>query len=326
MKKERNLEDCREILAKTGFYISANFRARNVSFDFIARRDDLLLIVKVLYNVLSFTKENAEEMRIVANMLGGVPLIIGTKSGRQNVIEGIVYVRYNIPIMHPNTLKEYLMEGVPPFIFAARGGFYVHLDGDLLRNLRKKRNISLGKLASDVGVSRKSIQMYEENKMNPMVEVAIRIEEYFRHPIIKPLDPLKRVEEDEFDEETLKIEHDESHKIEGAVYERLRQLGYYVVSMRKAPFDALTKEKDISSSAHHHVIILGVDRTLREAAAKGYILGNIASVAEKDSVVIIAEKKLHKENIRGTPVVLKKELEKIEGADEMYDLILERKK
>ena len=52
---------------------------RGISFDIVARRDDRLLIIKILSNVDAFSKENADEMSVLAEALGASPLLVGEK-------------------------------------------------------------------------------------------------------------------------------------------------------------------------------------------------------------------------------------------------------
>src|SRR6266542_1540622 len=73
MGRSQLIDEVREILAKTGFYLSEKHDRRGLSFDVVARRDDLLLLLKILQNVDAFGKANAEELRLVATTLGGSP-------------------------------------------------------------------------------------------------------------------------------------------------------------------------------------------------------------------------------------------------------------
>ncbi|MFW5914160.1 MAG: transcriptional regulator, partial [Thermoplasmatota archaeon] len=64
MKREDLLKRVRFLLARTGFYVSRPLPRRSISFDMVARRDDSLLIVKVLSNVDAFSRDNADEMKV----------------------------------------------------------------------------------------------------------------------------------------------------------------------------------------------------------------------------------------------------------------------
>ena len=184
------IEAVRSVLAKSGFFVSRPLAMRGISFDVVARRDDTLLIIKILSNVDAFSKDNAEEMLTLGEALGASPLLVGERSGSGELDESIVYSRFGVPIISLTTLIDHLLEGVPPFIFAAPGGLYVKLDSNLMKRLREERSISLGTLAEIAGVSRRTIQMYE-NGMGAMIDVAIRLEEFLNQPIVVPVNPFQ---------------------------------------------------------------------------------------------------------------------------------------
>src|SRR5947208_14457541 len=81
MKRDRVLEETRRGLAKTGFFLSRPYGERGLCFDFVARRDDTLLIVKVLQNVAALNKEPAHELLEVFGILEASPLVVGERIG-----------------------------------------------------------------------------------------------------------------------------------------------------------------------------------------------------------------------------------------------------
>src|SRR5437899_2386718 len=90
MKRDRVLEETRRGLAKTGFFLSRPHGERGLCFDFVARRDDTLLIVKVLQNVDALNKEAAHELLEVARILEASPLLAGPAAREERLppIEG----------------------------------------------------------------------------------------------------------------------------------------------------------------------------------------------------------------------------------------------
>ncbi|MEM2900926.1 MAG: helix-turn-helix domain-containing protein, partial [Thermoplasmata archaeon] len=186
MERTAMINFVRETLAKAGFFVSDPCNTQGISFDIMARRDDLLLIIKVLVNVDAYDKQHAHEIKVLAKILKGTPLLIGERSGQGALETGVLYLRQGISLLSAKTLEEYFIEGVPPYVYAAHGGFYVNLDVELLKQIRKERKLSLGQVAEAAGVSRKSVQMYEEG-VNPTVEVGMRLAEFLENNILLPL-------------------------------------------------------------------------------------------------------------------------------------------
>ena len=195
MKRDRVLEETRRGLAKTGFFLSRPHGERGLCFDLVARRDDTLLIVKVLQNVDALNKETARELKVIARTLEGSPLIVGERSSTASLEDGVIYSRFGVPILSRRTLVDFLEEGVPPFLYSAPGGLYVRLDTDALRRHREEGQLSLGTLADVAGVSRRTIQMYLEG-MSATMEVAMRLEEFMSDSLVLPVDPFALLTEE----------------------------------------------------------------------------------------------------------------------------------
>ena len=86
--------------------------------------------------VADWNRENADEMKIMADALDASPILIGETSSSGKLEKGIIYTRFKIPIISNETLADQILEEVPPFIFAAPGGLYVKIDSDTLRQIR----------------------------------------------------------------------------------------------------------------------------------------------------------------------------------------------
>ncbi len=312
-KREELLTHLREKLAKSGFFISDPHSIRSISFDIIARRDKQLLIIKALSNIDSLSPEDAEELRILATTLNGSPMVIGLHSGAGKLEDGILYSRFGIPIISESTFHEHILEGVPPFVYAAPGGLYVRLDGELIRRVREERNISLGMLAEIAGVSRKAIQMYESG-MGAMIDIAARLEQFLNEPIVVPLNPFSYTSEVA---RTLKS-FDEFKGLNRDVFEMLREIGYSVTPTIRCPFDALASERDL-------LLLTGVEEDPRMTARKARVVGNISRVTERKSVIFV-QKETSVEAIEGTPLITRDELRRADDADDVLELILQREK
>jgi putative transcriptional regulator len=312
-KRDELLERIRGTLGKSGFFVSEPHNIRSISFDIIARRDKQLLIIKGLSNIDSLSSEDAEQLRTLASTLGASPMVIGLHSGAGKLEHGILYSRFGIPIISEATFHEHMLEGVPPFVYAAPGGLYVRLDGDTLKRLRQDRNISLGTLADIAGVSRKAIQMYESG-MGAMIDIAARIEEFLNEPIVVPLDPFSYTAEVA---KTLRS-FDQFRGLNREVFEMLDTIGYSVVPTVRCPFDALAREDDV-------LLLTGIGEDPATTLRKAKVVGNISRVTERKSVIFVREDTT-KEDIEGTPLISESELRKADDVDDVLELILRREK
>lgn len=313
MNRQQLIEEVRTVLGKSGFYLSDNYDTRLICFDVVARRDDVLLIIKILTNVDSFNHSSAVQLRMISETLGASALLIGVRTGTGNLEDGVMYSRFGVGILTPGTLTEFFLEGVPPFVFSAPGGLYVKMDGDLIRDIREKKRISLGALAEVAGVSRRTIQMYEDG-MGATIEVAMKMEEFLGQPLVMTINPFSYTESPEG--QVIGLETYDGFKKD--ILDHLGRLGYSLVPAARCPFDVFTKDRKT-------VLLTGLEKVAKPLERKATIVANISKVVEKDSVIFVDERKV-KVNIAGTPIIGSEELKEVKERQKILELISERKK
>lgn len=304
----------RELLARGGFCLSAETAMRPLAFDVVARRDDQLLIVKVLTNVDGLAEPVAQELRLVARFLEATPLVVGERSSSRPLEPGAVYARYGVHILAFETLQDYLEEGVEPLVYAAPGGFYVNLDGARLRALREARGLSLGDLAQAAGVSRRAIGMYEEG-MGAMVEVAARLEEFLDEPLAQPYNPFQPAKSEEPDAAPAPQEFPET--FEGIVLRAMAELGFRVATTQKSPFAAIGREEE-------SVVLTGFADGSPEAAKRAAATANLSEVTETYGVFFV-ERTTTRIAFEGTPVVSREEIVRVADPEDLLRMLNERK-
>lgn len=312
MKRDQLIDSVRDVLAKTGFFLSEPHGERGLCFDFVARRDNVLLIVKVLQNVDALNKATAEELKGIARSLHGSPAVIGERTGTGALEGGVIYSRFGVPILSRKTFLDFFEEGVPPFIYSAPGGLYVKLDTDSLRRIREEGQLSLGTLADIAGVSRRTIQMYLEG-MSASIDVAARLEQFLHEPLVLPVDPFAFLSSGE----DVPPSAAQLEAFERELFQRLERLGYRVLPTVRSPFDGLARHDE-------RTYLAGVESADTKLEKKATIVSNIGRVVEKDAVMFV-EHRTVRLSIQGLPVIAREELRRVKDRDAVEDLIAERK-
>jgi len=316
MNRQELLKEVRETLANAGFYVSELCSMRPIGFDLVARRDNSLLIIKVLTNINAISDEVSDELRTLSILLKGCPLLIGEKKGKGSLEEDVVYDRFGIQAISLNTLKNHLLEGIPLEVYAAPGGLYVNLDNEKIKKFRQEQKLSLGSFARSLRVSRRTVQMYEEG-MNASVEIAFRIEDLIGANATVPIDILKKPTiRKRIIKKPPHFEPKGFREFQKDIFSTLKKMGYRVIPMERAPFEAVSQDKK-------KVLLTCVDRYDKKILKKAHVVSSISKITEKQAVLII-DKEIRKKNIEGTPIVLKNELKKTRGPEELLELILER--
>jgi len=269
MRRIELLGEVRDTLFKAGFYVSELFSMRPISFDLIARRDNSLLIIKVLTNIDSMSEDIASELKKLSTLLRGSPIIIGERSGAGILTEDVVYDRFGIYAINLETLCTFFKDGLQPEVYAGPGGFYVNLDHEKLKKLRNEKNLSIFKR---------------------------KIPNKDSKPVIKDVEKF--------------------HIFQKEIFKMLEQLGYEVTPLERAPFEAVSQEKK-------EILLTCIDEYNKRFLKKAHIINSISRITEKYAI-LITNKEVNKKSINGTPIIVKKELQKTRGPEELLDLLLER--
>lgn len=339
INREQVLHEIKNLLKSYDFKTSDIYDRS--CFDLLARKDDILIILKILINIDSLTSTQAEELAKIAGTFLASPIIIGLKSKHNHLEEDVVYERHEIPVITPQTLCNIVVNDIHPEILAKRGGYYVKIDGTLLKQLRESQNLSLKELADLSHVSRETIYRYEQGNSQTYPETAMMIEEVLQRPITVSINVL---------------ETDKRNSLDKIIHEpiELIKLGYDVKSSNKTPFDAISESTPNNTNdlqklqeklenkldeiekiraeinkktSRNDILITNMERrrnekTLTNIADK---TEDISSVTGYDALFVL-DKEHDIESINKIPAIYTWELKDMSNIDDLLKLIKERKK
>ena len=305
MSQDRQLQLVTSVMISAGFEVSEKFTLRPRSFDLIARNDGTLMVIKVVTHIDSVSEEAAFDLDVIAQHLGGVPLIVGERAREAELERGAVYVRYGIYAISVATLYDYFVEKIPPLVYASPGGLYVNINGDALRELRERRSMSLGDLGHVLGVSRRTISKYESG-MGTTLEVAIRIEEYFNTGVVESIDIVRH------EPATADSPAPKKPQGPGVPIGFLEDLGMQLHTLRGAPFQALL-------TFDRHTILTGYGPA-QKVVKRAALISNLSRIAKKHAMCIITDYH-HEKKIGRTLVIGEERLHSIEDGFELLDLL-----
>ena len=221
------------ILEKAGYnvgLVSYPSGERKRSINFIAKKQNRTLLIKVIDDVDLVSENEAKELKSLSIMFKAKGIIVGEKSHRGRLEDMVIYERFNIPTITPESLECLLRNG-NIYIYAGRGGYYVRINGKKLKEIRESRGLSLGNVAQLLGLTRKTVYEYERGCLNTTLYKAIRIIELFGEEVLKPfsIDELEVKGEVEYPipEET----------VEKEIIIHLSSRGFQVVHTRATPID-----------------------------------------------------------------------------------------
>jgi putative transcriptional regulator len=313
MTKDILIHQTMDVLQKGDFTISNRCNIRPRSFDLAARKADVLIFCKVLYNIDSLNEDTASEMRSLAEYLGGSPILVGEKTRDQLLEDSVVYMRYDIPALNLQTLYDYFVEDIPPLVSAAPGGLYVSIDGDVLKEERNQMNMSLGSLAAYLGVSRRTISKYEEGCMDASIDIVLQLEELLDVALAKSIDILRYRQPDAGEGPG-----EQSEPPLDSILNFIHDLGYDVLSTAQAPFKAVSKDQST-------VFLTGISEYNSSMLKRAHLMSSISTVTRTRSVYIIEGRSKYT-SVENTILIEKKELASLSDAEDLAVLINERSK
>lgn len=302
------------MLDDAGFAVSDRCSIRPKSFDVAARRGEDLLLVKILGNVDGFDGHTGEEMRRIGAYLDATPLVIGLRTRDEELNPGVVYFRHGVPALSPDTAMELFVEGIPPLIYAAPGGLYVNIESETISEEREERGWSLGRLATELGVSRRTVSKYEDG-MNASIEVAMELEDLFETPLATPVSVLDGAEEVR-DADPTPSEPDPDPD-DAVVVTVMSRAGYRVHPTIRSPFKAVSEDEEGPLN-----VLTGHSKYTKTAEKRARLMASIGRVTQTRSVYFVDEAK--DESIDGTALLSHDEVDDLSDIDELREMIRER--
>jgi putative transcriptional regulator len=304
MTQDRLTQMVISIMLLAGFDVSERCNIRPRSFDLIAKKGDTLVIIKVASHIDGVSADIARDLNLIARYLQATPLIVGERARDTDLERGVVYIRYGLFALNPETLYDYFAEGLSPMVYASPGGLYVKIKGDLLREVREHSQMSLGDLASHLGVSRRTISKYEGG-MGTTLDIAIKLEELFSAQLVETIELVGyRSPEPEAPPEF----------VAGDVLVDLERIGMKIHAMRQAPFQAL-------ALFEKHTILTAYG-TSQKVVKRASLIGNISQITKTFAMCVVTDYK-KKKKIGKTLLIGEEHLHTLEDGSELIDMISE---
>lgn len=263
----------------------------------IAAQKNVLLLIKTLTNLDSFQEEQARNLKIISNNLDAHPMIIGMHTTREKLMPGIVYERYDLPAVSLKTFEDLICNSIYPRIYRDRGGMYVEIDSDVLKDSRKRKGLTQRELAEAVGINKKAIYEHEKKHIRMLLNIAEKLEQILNKKIIKQTEIFKKYEE-----------HGRpNNSLEKKIGNNLEKIGFKTDYVKQAPFNVFAKERSMVISN----IEIDRKRMLKHAA----YLKDFIKVSRKPAVLITQDS--NEEEIHGISVINRKGLEDMDKKELM---------
>ena len=285
--KQTLLDKLSIFLLKNGFTIKNLTRT---CFDILARKSDQILLVKVLEDANSVSRQFTEEMTAVASYINASPLIIAEKAGSR-LEDNVVYSRFGIYTLNFSTFLNCINNKFP-FIKRNHAGLTVSVVGKKLREKREEMGYSLNALSKKVGVTSRMIIKYESENSEVTVNRAMKLYDLFGDNVFNEINIFRH------------HQHPES-RFETEVSRKYVELGFEATETKKTPFDIIARKED-------EIILTEVSDKVNPQ------MQSLSKLLEADNLVIFNKKKP-----KDIPSMTKEEFMDFEKANELVRFLKE---
>ena len=173
------LEKIDDLLKKANFetFMLDNFcnKKNKFCFDLLVKKNDLIFSVKVFTNIDNISAEIVKDIKSLSTLLKSKPLLIGIKNRYNELEDNTIYIRNGLPFITLATLENIIDKGLYPYILARRGGGIMFLNGNIMKFIREKQEISRKELSELLGVTKRTVCAYENESMRPSEKIAKKL-------------------------------------------------------------------------------------------------------------------------------------------------------
>jgi len=303
MREETVSRIC-SMLSEKGFQVST-FLHLNSCFDIAARNGQTLLLVKVYSNIDSIRPEQGFELKKLGNALNATAIIVGEKTKAFELKEGIVYERYDVPVVSLETFGNFLSKELPTVKYF-KGRNIVELDYESLRDKRKKLGLSQEELAGKISTTPESIHRYESGKPTSL-EIAGRLEKELKTRLVRPVDIF---ENRKFDERIFES------RLGDELLEKVRKLGLDIALFEHSPFEAYSK--------YEQPLFISRGERGVEIARKAIEIGKAEKVMKGKGMILSRE--FSKDMVENVPVVSSDDLSTLNRKKDLFELLKEKER
>ncbi len=288
MKRGRVIKEAEQELNASG-YSTVLAKNMHTCADVFAERKGQKFIIKIVHNIDSITRHEAQNLCKLSQFLDAEPLVLASVSKDRKLKRNVSYNRFSIRCISPEMLQE--LEYSPFKLLASKSvGIKTKLDGSKLRSLRKANDMKMEELARRSRLSKTTLYKHERSNDYAAIGTIYRLEAVLNGSI-KSEDILK------------------SKKMSIRVNE-LAGTGMPALHLDKAPFDIVAKKKNYYE--------ISLDANIRTLFKRAALFKEIREAFENNYPFFINERG---GKIEGVSAIRKKDLMKASSEEELLNLI-----
>ncbi|NWF86838.1 helix-turn-helix domain-containing protein [Candidatus Bathyarchaeota archaeon] len=295
------------VLKEAGFSVSERCCARPSCFDFAARKNNNLILIKVQLDIDNLSPNESLELTSISECIYAASLLVGERTREKPLEDDTVYTRYEVLAITPKTFENIVIRRIYPLIHAGPGGYYVEIDNEVVKKRRQELGFSVGEIAEMVGISRRTFYGYERGMAKASVAAAYNMVYTLGVPVAKPINVFEKAKVQRKCFLTAKFAIAKSRLLQKILRKFAR---YRITTVKKAPFDFI-----LSASEENVTIIGGVaSNSEQELSKRVDEILSVSKIVKAHPILITEEKALPDKDIA---CICKNELSKIRNPEDL---------
>lgn len=300
------------LLDKTNiFLLKKGFTIKNLTrtcFDVLARRNGQILLIKILEDANSVSKQYIEDMTSIAYYINASPLMVAEKAGTK-LEDNIVYSRFDIYTLNFTTFMN-CVNNKFPFIKRSKAGLTASIVGKKLKEKREELGYSLNALSKEIGVTSRMVMKYENDNSEVTINRATKIYELFGHQVFNKVDIfMQHIQtKSRFETEVSKTQEVFNDAQKYRIFDiskKYAELGFDATETKKTPFDIIARKDN-------EIILTEVSDNVNPQ------MQPVSKLLDADNLVIFQKKKP-----KNIPSITKEEFMDFEKANELVKFLKE---
>lgn len=288
MKRERIIKEAERELSTSGYstVLASNM---HTCVDVFAEKKGRKFIIKVIYNIDSLTRKEAENIYKLSQFLDAEPLVLASVSKNDRLKDNVNYRRFAIRCISPEMLLN-LDSNTLSLLASKAVGVKAKLDSSKLHKLRKISNMKIVELAKESSLSKATLYKHERSDEYATIGTIARLESVLNGSIRS--------------EDALESGRVSFHA------NKLAKTGLMALHLDKAPFDIVAKKRNYYE--------ISLDANIRTLIKRAALFKAIRETFENNYPFFISKKG---RKIDGILVVRKEDLLKAGSEEELLSIV-----
>ena len=224
-----------DVLKEAGFNVSEKCCSRPSCFDFAARKNGTVILVKVQLDIDNLSLGDSLELKAISECVSAASLLVGERAREKPLEDDTVYSRYEVSAVTPKTFESTIISKNYPLIHAGPGGYYVEIHSEAIKKRRQELGLSVGEMAEMVGISRRTLYGYERGMAKASVTAAYNLIYILGFPVARPINVFERSREQRKCFLTAAKFAIAKSKLMQKIFRKFTRC--HITTVKKAPFD-----------------------------------------------------------------------------------------